>query len=34
MSKSGSVWGYSNYDISLLDNATVSFNFSSPVLLI
>ena len=31
MSKSGSVWGYSNGDISLLDNATASFNFSAPV---
>ena len=31
MSKSGSVWGYSNGDLSLLDNATANFNFSTPV---
>ena len=31
MSKSGSVWGYSNGDLSLLDNTTAILNFSSPV---
>ena len=31
MSKVGSVWGYSNGDLSLLDNTTASFNFSKPV---
>lgn len=31
MSKSGSVWGYGNGDLSLLDNATANLNFSLPV---
>jgi len=31
MSKSGNVWGYSNGDLSLKDNATAILNFSLPV---